>query len=854
MLMDGLEPCTGSVPTSWAVLAENAGKMGERAALLEPDGPQLSYAELWSRVRAVEGALRGDGEPRVVALVAGNRPPMLVALMGAMRAGVAAPLNPALTDAELEEQLRRVGAESVIGEEARTERLAARLGLNYWPLDALYNSAAAEAATEPDARRVVLTQFTSATSGRAKMVEHRLANLDATFAQSVRAVGVNTRDRVLMITPLFHTQGIITSLSTLRSGGLLVVPRGADAPRVARWIVGLEITSFTGGPTFQRALYEHLKAHPLGENRLRFARSSGAPLSAEAIARAHAVLGAPLMNNYGLTETGAISLMTPEIYESKLRPTADGPRLPEGLVGRSAGLRIEIRDAEGRALPPGEAGEIVVRGPSVMAGYRDDPGEALRDGWFHTGDLGRLDAEGLLYITGRVKEMINRGGQKVAPVEVEMAASAHPAVREATAFALPHRTLGEDVALAVVLHSGAAATEEELRNFVRQRLAFYKTPRRIFVVEAIPLGPTGKPLRRVLAERFAAETARNERGPVDGEQPQTALYEIWCRLLSNDHADYEGDFFAEGGDSLGAMALLAEVEARFQAPVTAQAAEFFDRPTLARLVELVERCAEPQAGLLPGGQMRAYPVRGGTRGPLVCIPANGDEGLYFRRMAQALDPARGVLIVRPENTWHERDTHEMETAAERIAACLAEHAPAAHYDLCGYCYGGVVAFATAQLLRSQGKSVRLILLDVPMPGHASPYRQWPVYLRLAVQELLAVPRHGISPETRRKAGELVRRLLWHAALKAKPKASAASMERLLGMSRLPFYKPVRLDAPILHVISEEVEIRPVVDSRMGWSRVAAAGFTEAALPLDHTRVFAESNLPQLAQCIEHFLP
>jgi acyl-CoA synthetase (AMP-forming)/AMP-acid ligase II len=208
-----------------------------------------------------------------------------------------------------------------------------------------------------------------------------------------------------------------------------------------------------------------------------------------------AAFACPVIESYGMTEAAH------QMASNPLPPAARKP----GTVGVSAGPEVAIQGPDGGLLPHGQAGEIVIRGPNVTTGYANNPGanaEAYRNGWFRTGDLGFLDPEGYLTISGRLKEIINRGGEKITPREIDEVLMDHPAIAQALAFAMPHDKLGEEVAAAVVLREGESATERELRDFVAGRLADFKVPRRIVVLAEIPKGPTGKLQRIGLAQRL----------------------------------------------------------------------------------------------------------------------------------------------------------------------------------------------------------------------------------------------------------------------------------------------------------------------------------------------------------------
>jgi acyl-CoA synthetase (AMP-forming)/AMP-acid ligase II len=230
-------------------------------------------------------------------------------------------------------------------------------------------------------------------------------------------------------------------------------------------------------------------------NPLRFLRSSSSSIPPQVIAELEAVFGAPLIESYGMTEAA---------HQMASNPLPPAERKP-GTVGRAAGPEMAIMDDAGALLPPGSTGEIVIRGPNVTAGYENNPkanDEAFTNGWFRTGDQGSMDAEGYLSITGRLKEIINRGGEKVSPREVDEVLMDHAAVAQVVTFAMPHDKLGEDVAAVVVLREGATATERELREFVQARLADYKVPRKIIFMDEIPKGATGKLQRIGLAQKL----------------------------------------------------------------------------------------------------------------------------------------------------------------------------------------------------------------------------------------------------------------------------------------------------------------------------------------------------------------
>ncbi|HEX6209568.1 MAG TPA: AMP-binding protein, partial [Methylomirabilota bacterium] len=293
----------------------------------------------------------------------------------------------------------------------------------------------------------------------------------------------------------FHVHGLVGGLlSSLAAGTSVICTPGFNALRFAGWLRDLSPTWYTAVPTMHQAILQRMMRRPGGTppHHLRFIRSCSAPLGPRLHQELEACFRVPVVQAYGMTEAA---------HQIASNPLPPGERMP-GSVGLPTGTSMAVMDAGGRLLPGGATGEIVIRGPAVMEGYDRNPEaneRSLVRGWFRTGDEGYIDAGGYVYLTGRLKEMINRGGQKVSPVEIDGVLADHPAVRQAAAFAVPHVTLGEDVAAAIVLHDGHTASEAELRAYARGRLAAFKTPSRILFVPEIPKGPTGKVQRAGLA-------------------------------------------------------------------------------------------------------------------------------------------------------------------------------------------------------------------------------------------------------------------------------------------------------------------------------------------------------------------
>ena len=502
-------------------------------ALVAPGRQPLTYGELGDRLRDIRCALHHAGvrPGEVAALALPSGPELITAFLAFAGMGACAALNPSLTEDEYRLYLTRLGTRTLLLQDGITSpaATAARaLGMQVLRIHTTPDSAAgvftldvpADPAAAPSGRGTdaALLLFTSATTGTPKLVPLTWSNLRAMAVREMRALQLSEADRLLSLMPLFHLHGLAAVLTQLFCGGSVICTSGFNPGSFLTWLDQFRPTWFTSNAPLNRAILAIARQRPEDFRRasVRFVRSSGATPEPELLTLLEEALGAPVLTGYGLTETGGVTRNT---------PNARKPR----SVGRTSGLEVAVMDAAGNFLPAESEGEIVVRGPSVTPGYLDDADAsqaAFRDGWFHTGDIGRLDSEGFLFLTGRVKEMIDRGGEKIIPQEVDDVLVAHPALADAAVFAVAHRTLGEDVVAAVVLRDGAAASELEIRRFAATRLAPFKIPRRIVFLDGIPRTVTGKPQRGVLAEQFRNLVALHAEPAAPQESIEARLTEI----------------------------------------------------------------------------------------------------------------------------------------------------------------------------------------------------------------------------------------------------------------------------------------------------------------------------------------
>jgi acyl-CoA synthetase (AMP-forming)/AMP-acid ligase II len=377
-------------------------------------------------------------------------------------------------------------------------------------------------------------------------------------------------------------------------GGSVVCVSEFRATDFIDWIREFRPTFYAAGPAIHRALLEeHERGGPIGASSLRFVLSGATPLPVDVERRLERLLGVPVIQALGMSEAGLVAS----------NPLPPGVRRP-GSVGLPAGLDVAIHDEAGRALPALETGEIAVRGAGVIRQYEDNPEanrDAFRDGWFRTGDLGHFDHDGYLYLTGRVKELINRGGLKVSPYEVDAALLRHPDVAEAATFAVSHPTLGEDVNAAVVARHGTA-TVQELRDFALERLAPYKVPSQILLVRALPKTSMGKVNRGQLAEHLAGSLRERFTPPRTARERQVAR--LFAAVLDVPNIGAFDNFFQLGGDSLRGAQVVAQVNAERASSITATL--LFRRPTVAEFASALDTvsAADQQPRLPPIARLR----------------------------------------------------------------------------------------------------------------------------------------------------------------------------------------------------------------------------------------------------------
>jgi acyl-CoA synthetase (AMP-forming)/AMP-acid ligase II len=496
----------------------------EKTAIALPEQRlEVSYGSLRAQVRAFEAQLAAAGIARGdrVAIALPNGLPMLVSFLAASIAGTAAPLNPAYKEDEFRFYLEDTGARVLIlppdGADEARRAAGDRVAIFTATMcdDGSVTLAGTDQRVGPHTGRthrsaptsevcrltpddVALVLHTSGSTGRPKRVPLSHANLTISAANIAQWYALGPDDVSMCVMPLFHVHGLMAStLATLLTGGTVILPARFNPLSFWRMARDFGMTWFSAVPTLHQLLLARAAdptgRRPAGSEKLRFVRSCSAALPARVMRALETAFGAPVLEAYGMTEAAH------QLASNPLPPAARRP----GSVGRGTNVEIGVMDSHGRHLPAGKRGEVVIRGPNVIRGYENNPeanAAAFVDGWFRTGDQGYLDADGYLTLVGRIKELINRGGEKFSPREIDEALLTHPSVVEAVAFGVPHATWGEEVAAAVIVRE--PVSEAVLLAHCSERLADFKRPKQIHITDALPRTATGKLQRGAIAKSF----------------------------------------------------------------------------------------------------------------------------------------------------------------------------------------------------------------------------------------------------------------------------------------------------------------------------------------------------------------
>ena len=484
---------------------------------------EVSYRQLYAEVQSFQQKLAGIGiSPQAaVSIALPNSYAFVIAFLAASwQRAIAAPLNPAYKQDEFEFYIDDLSSavtlvpRGAFSQDAAAVRAAKK-----------YKAAIAECyfdgqhvvldikdagklagqgdksveQSQPD--DVALVLHTSGTTGRPKAVPLTHRNLTTTMRNIKASYALSSNDRNLLVMPLFHVHGLLAGLlAPLYSSGSIIVPPRFSASEFWSAFTTHNANWYTAVPTIHQILLRNPLPSPLPK--IRFIRSCSSPLSPKVFHELEAKLHAPVLEAYAMTEAA---------HQMTTNPLPPAKRFP-GSVGLGHGVEVAILNDAGSEVPRGKEGEICIRGPNVTKGYLNNPSanasSFTSSGFFRTGDQGTMDAQGYIRITGRIKELINKGGEKISPIEIDNLVASHPAVAEAVSFAIEDEVYGQDVGVAVVLKKGEERGEkgemgaEDVRDWVKRKAAKFKIPRKVYFTDVMPKTATGKVQRRMVAKEM----------------------------------------------------------------------------------------------------------------------------------------------------------------------------------------------------------------------------------------------------------------------------------------------------------------------------------------------------------------
>lgn len=697
-------------------------------ALCGPGQASLDFQSLYRLVAEFRNKLTscGFGRNDRIAVVHSGGAEMAASLIGIACNATVAPFSPAMSTGEFylhfqDKKIKALAIEKDLNSQARDA--AEKLGLPILKIEhtdpasagkvQLTGSVDRQTETnpepiQPDDLLVVFTTSGTTSYGKTVPLPHRIVLPRVT--NMVQMLNFTRQDRILNIMPLFHTGGFSAGLlTTLFSGASFFPIKNNDVELLFRCLGDAKPTVIAGGYTVFHSIERKAREYPEAVDgvkpSLRMLRTGTGHLDQKIAERLETIFDTPVVEAYGSAETSFMAC-------SGIPPA---PR-KKGSVGQPDRSRVFVVDETGEPVTKMEKGEIAVTRETAFDGYENNPEanrEAFSKKWYHTGDEGYLDEDGFLYITGRIKEMINRGGVKIIPTEVDHAAMKHEAVREAVSFPLPHKTLGEDIALSVVLEADKTVSELNLKNFLKDYLIPNKIPSRIIFVDEIPKGATGKAQRRKLYQQLQVPTPGTVVSiPISkqGKLPAYAhkMQEIWQDVLGRENIGLDENFFALGGDSLQAVDLFLRIEKELGRRLPRDV--LFEAGTIREMARLIDE------GLTSSCIVPIQPK--GTRPPLFFVHPIGGEVLGYREFAKYLDtdqPFYGIQQFHSETNLSRFSS--LEEMADYYLDEIRQVQPQGPYYLGGHSFGGLVAFLIAQKIATLGEETAfLALLDTYLPS------------------------------------------------------------------------------------------------------------------------------------------
>jgi acyl-CoA synthetase (AMP-forming)/AMP-acid ligase II len=550
--------------TTYRIMETQSIENGNLPAIINTRNQQLTYSNLFSQINYIIRQLRslGINHQDKLAIALPNGPEMAVTFLGVSSGAICCPLNPNYRQAEYEFYLSDLNPKALITQkDIAPDAVTVAENLNIpiiyltpepettgiFTLKADFSvDKTNEGLILPQPEDITLILHTSGTTSRPKQVPLTHANLCISAHNISKTLKLTSGDRCLNVMPLFHIHGLMgVLLSSMSVGASVICSSGFNCEHFLTWLRELEPTWYSAVPTIHQEVLTQAKHKQQPESlknlSLRFIRSSSASLPPLVMAELEKTFNVPVIEAYGMTEAS---------HQMTSNPLPPQTRKPSS-VGIPQGLEVAIMDEAGNLLKTNEIGEVVIKGKNVTKGYLNNPlanEKAFTNGWFRTGDNGSVDEDGYLFLKGRIKEIINRGGEKIMPLEIDNVVMELPQVYQAVTFGVTHPTLGEDVATAVVLKPNQTLTPQAIREYLFPKLANFKIPSQVIIVDTIPKGATGKLQRIGLADQLS-EVLRAEkilpRNELEGQ-----IANIFEEILGLDSVGINDNFFTLGGDSL----------------------------------------------------------------------------------------------------------------------------------------------------------------------------------------------------------------------------------------------------------------------------------------------------------------
>jgi acyl-CoA synthetase (AMP-forming)/AMP-acid ligase II/surfactin synthase thioesterase subunit/acyl carrier protein len=706
--------------TLFELLRQQAENLPQAKAILCPDRAPLTYSGLFLQVGKIVAELHGLGISSMdrIAVVLPNGPEMALAFLATACTGTCAPLNPLYTADEYEFYLCDLKAKALLlfqNDCNPARSVAKKLGIQTIEISisesktagafSIYDAAESSPSTIgcAKAKDTALVLHTSGTTSRPKLVPLSHENICVNALNIAASLALGGADRCLNVMPLFHIHGLVGALTaTLYAGGSVVCAPGFDDAKFFLWVEEFQPTWYTAVPTMHQAILNRASnnQHIIASSPFRFIRSCSAALPPQLMSDLEKAFNTAVVEAYGMTEAS---------HQISVNPLPPAQRKPKS-VGIPTGSQVAIMDDKGAIQASGLIGEIVIKGPNVTEGYEANPSaneSAFKNGWFRTGDQGYIDSEGYIFISGRIKEIINRGGEKISPREVDEVFLEHPQVAQVITFAVPHPTLGQDLAVAIVPRDKAILEEESLRKFAFERLASFKVPSKVVIVAAIPKGPTGKMQRIGLHQKLAEALTPEHVAPRNSIE--TTLVGVWIELLNIPKIGVTDNFFLLGGDSITAVQLITQIKSHFG--VDLPLPTIFHSPTIEQLSRQVSKRNKraPIQSLTKVSQSRG-------KVSLFCVP--GTKGNIFTDLidlSNALGPEYTVYGFQDNH----RNPMKIESLATKYVQEIIATDPQGPYNLLGICSGAVVAFEMTQQFVSQKRNVAFFgMVEPSPPAHA----------------------------------------------------------------------------------------------------------------------------------------